>query len=249
MAPGRTTYLIVGGSSGLGRALAERFAQAGHALVLVSSDLRDTSALASDFGLRYGVPVRAVVSDLALSEVDFRGIDEALSALPPLAGLLIPVGMNRDADRPGQPPEALEALTRANYTAPCKIIDHYLPSLRSGSSGLIVGFGSVAATRGRTRNAAYSAAKRALASYFESLRHSLSESGVVVQFYVLGYLDTHLSFGVDTPLPRAAPAVCAERVFRHREEDFGSAFFPSYWRPLCFVLRLLPWFVFRRLAF
>jgi short-subunit dehydrogenase len=244
-----TTYMIVGGSSGLGRALAERFARAGHALVLVSSDVRDSSALASDLGLRYGVPVRAVASDLAASEVDFAAMDSALSALPPLAGLLLPVGMNRAQDQPGQPPEALEALTRANYSAPCKIIDHYLPRLRSAANGLVVGFGSVAATRGRTRNAAYSAAKRALASYFESLRHASIGSGVVVQFYVLGYLDTHLSFGSDTPLPRAAPAGCAERVFRHRGKDFGSAYFPSYWRPVCFLLRALPWFVFRRMSF
>jgi short-subunit dehydrogenase len=243
------TYMIVGGSSGLGRALAERFARAGHALVLVSSDLRDTSALASDLGLRYQVPVHAVVSDLAISEVDFRAMDSALSTLPPLTGLLLPVGMNRAQDQPGQPPGALEALTRANYTGPCKIIDHYLPRLRSAANGLIVGFGSVAATRGRTRNAAYGAAKRALASYFESLRHSLRGSGVVVQFYVLGYLDTHLSFGSDTPLPPAAPAACAERVFRRRGKDFGGAYFPSYWRPLCFVLRMLPWFVFRRMSF
>jgi short-subunit dehydrogenase len=243
------TYLIVGGSSGLGRALAERFARAGHALVLISSDLRDTRAVASDLALRYRVPVLPVLFDLATPAADFRAVDSALHGLPPLAGLLLPAGMNRSDDEPGQPPQALDALTSVNYTAPCKFIDHYLPRLRSGASGLIVGFGSVAATRGRTRNAAYSAAKRALACYFESLRHSLSESNVVVQFYVLGYLDTHLAFGLETPLPRAAPAVCAERVFRRRDEDFGQAYFPSYWGPICFVLRGLPWFVFRRMSF
>jgi NAD(P)-dependent dehydrogenase (short-subunit alcohol dehydrogenase family) len=243
---GQTTYLIVGGSSGLGRALAERFARAGHALVLVSSDLRDTSALASDLGLRYRVSVTPVLCDLAQPRLDFGAIDAALAALPPLAGVLLPAGMNRADDRPGQAPEAFDAITSVNYASPSKIVDHYLPMLRA--KGHIVGFGSVAAVRGRTRNAAYGAAKRALAAYFESLRHAVGASGVVVQFYVLGYLDTHLAFGHDTPLPRAAPEACAERVFRRRERDFGRAYFPSYWRPLCFVLRLLPWFVFRRLS-
>jgi NAD(P)-dependent dehydrogenase (short-subunit alcohol dehydrogenase family) len=105
------------------------------------------------------------------------------------------------------------------------------------------------AARGRTRNAAYAAAKRALDAYFESLRHALAGTGVVVQFYVLGYLDTHLAFAHDTPLPRAAPDACAERVFRRRAVDFGRAYYPAYWRPLTAVLRLLPWFVFRRLSF
>jgi short-subunit dehydrogenase len=242
------TYLIVGGSAGLGRALAERFARARHALVLVSSDLRDTGALASDLTLRYRVPVVPVQSDLASAEVDFSAIDSALSRLPPLAGLLLPAGMNREDDRPGQAQETFDALTHANYTSPCKFIDHYLPKLRAGSGGLIVGFGSVAATRGRTRNAAYSAAKRALASYFESLRHASSGSNVVVQFYVLGYLDTNLAFAQRTLLPRATPLALAEKVYRRRQSDFGVSYHPRFWYPICKILGALPWFVYRRMS-
>ena len=52
---------------------------------------------------------------------------------------------------------------------------------------------------GRSRNVAYSAAKRALASFFESLRHAFADSGVVVQFYVLGYMDTELAAGIQSP--------------------------------------------------
>lgn len=244
----RTTYLIVGGSSGLGRALAERFASAGHALALISSDLRDTRALAADLSLRYQVPVVPLLLDLRVSPVCFADIDAALSALPPLAGLLLPAGMNRTDDHPGQAHEAFDALTSANYTGPCQFISHYLPRLRLASSGLIVGFGSVAASRGRTRNAAYSAAKRALQSYFESLRHALVESNIVVQFYVLGYLDTNLAFGQQTPLPRASPVRLANVVYERRLKDFGLTYYPRFWYPVCMLLRALPWFMFRRLS-
>ena len=243
------TYMIVGGSSGLGRELAERFAQAGHALVLISSDLRDTRALASDLSLRYDVPVSSVQCDLANRAVDFQTIDSALDTLPPLAGLLLAAGMNRTEDQPGQPANALDSLTSANYTTLCKFIDHYLPRLRSASSGLIVGFGSIAATRGRTRNTAYSAAKRALTCYFESLRHSIGESKVTVQFYVLGYLDTNLAFAQPTLLPRASPRRLAERVYQRRLRDFGMSYYPTFWYPICAILRALPWFVYRRLSF
>ncbi|MBC8024042.1 MAG: SDR family NAD(P)-dependent oxidoreductase, partial [Burkholderiales bacterium] len=182
-------------------------------------------------------------------DADFGAIDSALSALPPLAGVLLPVGMNRPDDEPGQSGAEFETLTATNYSVPCRIVDHYLPRLRSATDALIVGFGSIAAERGRTRNAAYGAAKRALAAYFESLRHAMGGSRVVVQFYVLGYLDTNLAFGHATPLPPADPDACAERVFMRRGDDFGKSYFPRYWRPLCFVLRLMPWFVYRRLSF
>jgi NAD(P)-dependent dehydrogenase (short-subunit alcohol dehydrogenase family) len=243
------TYLVVGGSSGLGRALAERFARAGHPLVLVSSDLRDTRALAADLKLRHQIPVIPVVLDLKTPLLGFADIDSALAALPPLAGLLLPAGMSRPDDHPGQSPDAFDALTNANYTALGRLIGHFLPRLRLAPSALIIGFGSVAATRGRTRNAAYSAAKRALQSYFESLRHALTDSNVRVQFYVLGYLDTNLSFGQRTPLPVAGPDQLADVVYRRRLLDFGAAYYPRFWYAVCAVLRALPWAVFRRLSF
>lgn len=245
----QTTYLIVGGSSGLGRALAERFARAGHALLLVSSDLRDARAVASDLTLRYHVPVSPVLFDLAISSDDFKTIDSALNDLPPLAGIMLAAGMNSPEDQPGQPPEALDTLTNANYTMLCKFISHFLPSLREAAFGLIVGFGSVAATRGRTQNAAYSAAKRALACYFESLRHSLHASNITVQFYVLGYLDTNLAFAQHLLLPRALPGRLAETVYRRRLSDFGVSYFPFFWHPICVIVRGLPWFAYRRLSF
>ena len=243
------TYLIVGGSSGLGRALAERFASAGHPLALLSSDVRDTRALAADLALRYQVQVASLSLDLRAATVDFAAIDAALSSLPPLAGLLLPAGMNRQDDHPGQGSQTFDALTRVNYSALCELIDYYLPRLKSASHALIVGFGSVAATRGRTRNAAYAAAKRALQSYFESLRHSLGTSKVMVQFYVLGYLDTNLAFGQKTLLPRVTPSDLADAVYQRRLSDFGVRYHPRFWYPICVLLRAVPWFMFRRLSF
>ncbi len=51
------TYIIVGGSAGLGRAIAKKFAVEKHDLIIISSDLRDTKALSSDLKIRYGVNV------------------------------------------------------------------------------------------------------------------------------------------------------------------------------------------------
>jgi short-subunit dehydrogenase len=247
--PDSGTYLIVGGSSGLGRALAERFARSGHALVLVSSDQRDTEALAADLALRYEAKVATVSLDLADPTVDFRDIDFALCKLPPLAGVLLPAGMNRGDDYPGQSQKAFDDVTTANYTSLCRVINYYLPRLRAGSAGLIVGFGSVAATRGRTRNAAYSAAKRALQTYFESLSHACSASSIQIQFYVLGYLDTNLAFDQRTLLPKASPAVLADAIYQRRSISERVKYFPGFWYPLCMLVRAMPWFLFRRLSF
>ncbi len=243
------TILVIGGSSGLGRALAERFALAGHALVLVSTDRRDTEAVAADLELRYRVTVVPVLLDMADPDASFNTIDAAIVGLPPIAGILLAAGMNHADDEPGDLPNHFEAIVRVNFSMPCRLVNHYLSGLRDGQPAVIIGFGSVAAVRGRTRNAAYSAAKRALDSYFESLRHALSQSNIRVQFYVLGYLDTNLAFGQTTPLPRASPTRLADFVFRHQRLDFGRKYYPGFWQPVCLALQWLPWFVYRKLKF
>lgn len=244
------SYLIIGATSGVGRALAERFAAAAQPLLIVSSDARDLAALASDLALRWNVRVRSLAIDLAADPLPLQALDEALDALPPLRGILLPAGSSRTDDVPGQDPRAHEAITRVNYASPCRIVDHCLPRLRAaGREGLLIGFGSVAAERGRSRNVAYAAAKRALKSYFESLRHALAADGVVVQYYTLGYMDTNLAFGQRTPLPKGDPARLAERVYRRRRDDLGTAYYPALWRPICLVLKVVPWAVFRRLSF
>jgi len=243
------TCLIVGGSSGLGRALAERFAAQGYAVVLISSDRRDLDALAADLALRFGIEAASVSMDLCASQLALEELERSLEAMPPLSVVLAPAGVNSDDDGIEQASSTREALLRGNFGSLCQIISHCLPRLTAAPAALIVGFGSVAAVRGRSRNVAYSAAKRALQCYFESLRHALSEGRIEVQFYVLGYLDTNLAFGKRTPIRRASPIRLAEYIYRRRADSFGVKHYPAIWRPICAVVRWLPWSVFRRLQF
>ncbi len=241
------TYVIIGGSSGLGRALAERFAAAGCELVLVSRDTRDTIPLANHLSLKYAVKVSPVAIDLNCSPLAFDAIDSVLEQHHPLQGLLLPAGMNDDNDAVGLSDEKLEQLTHVNYLSPVQLLNHYLPTLEK-NSGVIVGFGSIATARGRSRNAAYAAAKRALESYFESLAHASANSGLSCQYYVLGYLDTNLAFAQNLLFPMAAPDRVADLVYKRRFTR-GKRFLPRPWYILYRVVQLLPWVIFKRLSF
>ena len=75
------TYIIVGGSAGLGRAIAKKFASEKNDLIIISSDLRGTKALASDLEIRYGVNVTPLQMSLSKIPMTIKDVDEVLENL------------------------------------------------------------------------------------------------------------------------------------------------------------------------
>ena len=241
--------LIVGASAGLGRALSNELAANGHNLVLVASGRRDLDAVAADLRLRYGVTVRTMAVDVMDRDAYLERITEASDELGGVDGLFFPIGAVADADVPGANIATVRRLMRINLLSVVETVTHFWPRLEQLERAVVVGFGTIAASRGRRNNAAYSAAKRGLTSYFESLRQSAVGTGIRVQFYVPGYLDTSLAFGVKTFLPPSRPEALAKKVVRRLSKDVGTSYFPAFWRLICEALRFVPWSLFRKLDF
>ena len=241
------TYIIVGGSAGLGRAIAKKIASEKQDLIIISSDLRDTKALASDLEIRYGVKVIPLQMSLSKLPMTFKEVDKSLEKLSPLTGLILPIGFNDPNDVPGIDDESFFKLINTNFTSVCLFINHFLPILKKLPDTTIIGFGSIAAIRGRTLNATYAASKHALESYFQSLRHFAVNSSLTIQFYVIGYIDTNLSFGVDMTLFKPAQVDrLADIVFNNRLQDFGTTFYPKYWKIIKILLPIVPWSIFKK---
>ncbi len=240
----------MGASAGVGRTLASGLAAGGHDLVVVSSDGRDIAATAADLSIRYNRKVLPVAADVAATEEYIERVRTAVEDMGGIDGLFFPVGAVLDDDD-GSSLSVAEAnwLTAVNFSSVVATVLTFLPGLLSRPQSCIVGFGSVAAVRGRHRNIVYAAAKRALVGFFESLRHRCAGSSVTVRFYVLGYMDTALAFGRPTLLPKGDPQALSARVIRDLGRDGGVAYYPRAWRFACAVLAILPWPVFKRLSF
>jgi short-subunit dehydrogenase len=243
------SHLILGASGGLGRALCYRFAAERQDLVIAASDDRDLKALKSDLEIRFGIQVRAVAADVSGSADYGDRMKAAASELSPLRALLFPIGAVAPEDTGDLDRQSAERLVRVNFLSVVDTVTLFLPSIRSSGDGTIVGFGSIAGVRGRGANMVYSASKRALESYFESLRHLCERTGPLVQFYVVGYLDTSLAAGRTKLFPKASPARLADRVARNLDRDIGSVHYPWFWRPVSMALRSMPWFLYKRMQF
>jgi short-subunit dehydrogenase len=190
-----------------------------------------------------------VAADAAAYQMCAERIATAADELAGVDGVLFPIGAVAATDDCGFDPDRTARLLDVNFAAVAAITARLLPHLLTRPRATIVGFGSVADTRGRSKNVAYSAAKRALASFFESLRHACADSGVAVQFYVLGYMDTELAAGVRSPIPKGDPRTLGDLVLRNLDRDVGVVYYPWFWRGLCVALRTVPWGLFKRLKF
>lgn len=240
------TAVVIGASSGLGRALAQELARTRHDLLLVASDARDLDALAADLGLRHGVEVRTLALDLGREGDPGTRIAAALDGLSVPDALLLPLGWSRRDDDFSLDAGAIGQLLAVNLHAPLAIVHALLPRLVE-THGTIVLFGSVAAVRGRGRNVAYAAAKRALVSLYESLRQKYRPRELRVQLYEPGFLATNLTHGMPLPAAPTPPAAVAATVVRRLRRGSFRCYVPAKFALIARVVRALPWFLYRRM--
>lgn len=241
--------VILGGSAGVGRALSESLAARGDDLLLVATDRDDLTAQAAHLRTVYGRDVRTVATDATAPQRCVEDIFRAMEDFGVPDRLLFPIGVSRADDRGAL--DALQSLRliNANLTVVIGVVAKVLPAMLVNGRGNIVGFGSVAAIRGRSANVVYSAAKRALESYFQSLRHMTASTQVRVHFYRLGYVASQQSFGQRLLFPAATPAAVSEAVVARLEKHSGTYNFPWFWRPVGLMVSALPWAIFKRLNF
>jgi short-subunit dehydrogenase len=238
--------IVVGASAGLGAALAGALASAGHDVVLVGRDGDDLQRVAADVGARFGRDVSIVVCDAA-DPVGFADrIEQALGDRR-VEVAMFPIGVSHD-DLWDGPSVDQQRLINVNLGSVVTSSSFIAARMAAAGGGRIVGFSSIAATRGRGRNAAYAAAKRGLESWFESLGSGVATSGVKVCCVVLGYVDTNLAFGQALPFPVADVDALAQGLVHDLPRLSGRVHRPRWWRPIAFLIRHLPEPLFRKLS-
>ena len=240
------TAIVIGASSGLGRALAAELARRNYSLLLVASDLRDLDALGASLNLAHGIAVRALALDLAREADPGARIVAALGGMPSASALLLPIGYSREDDDLSLDAASFGQLLAVNLHAPLAIVHALLPVITE-THGTIVLFGSVAATRGRGRNVVYAGAKRALVSLYESLRQRYRPRELRVQMYELGFMKTNLTHGLRLPLPSVDPETVARTVVRRLDRGSSRRYLPRWWAPIALLVRWLPWPMYRKL--
>jgi NAD(P)-dependent dehydrogenase (short-subunit alcohol dehydrogenase family) len=199
------TFLVSGGSSGLGAACVRMLAAAGGNVVIVDLNKDAGESLARELGGR----VRFVQADVADETAVQNAIDAATQTFAALHGAVCCAGIGlaeRILGKTG--PHSLAAFSkviRVNLIGTFNVLRLAAAAIAqaaaepSGERGVIVMTASVAAFEGQIGQAAYAASKGGVVGLTLPAARELARSGIRVLAIAPGIFDTPLLVGLPEP--------------------------------------------------
>src|SRR5665811_2152076 len=170
--------LVTGGASGIGRAIAVAFADAGAAVTILDRDVA-AKAVADEIG---GLAVVADLSDLdAIADLDFD-VDIVVNN----------AGVQHVAPLESYPPERFSFILRVMLEAPFRIIQGALPHMYERGWGRIINVSSVHGLRASAYKSAYVSAKHGLEGLSKVVALEGGPHGVTSNFINPAYVRTPL---------------------------------------------------------
>ena len=233
--------LITGASSGIGRALAVRYAQEGARLELFGRNearLREAAEACRAAGGAAEIHVADVRDREAMQAAVARALEAGpLDVLVANAG----VASGPAPDSVLEPAEAVRAVFSINLFGQLNTIEPAIPSLVARRAGVISLVGSMMGLRALPFSPTYCATKAALHSYATSLRAKLAPHGVDVSLIVPGWVDTPMSQRTTAwKASMITDAEAAEIVYRGLEKRRAVIAFPRYMYWALRFIELLP---------
>ena len=243
------TWLILGGSSGLARAIAREAASRGHAVLLAGRDMDDLGRSAADLRARFAVAAEAVAFDADDSGSHAAFVSDMAERVEgPLTLVLAFALMTPQTEAEREPAQAL-AMIDAGYRGAVSILLRFIPFYEAKRTGRVVVIGSVAGDRGRKSNFVYGSVKAALATFTEGLRARLLAAGIPVTLIKPGFLDTAMTWPMKGGPLMADPASAAKAIVAAAEKGRYVAYVPFVWWGIMQIIKWIPTGIMKRLSF
>jgi NAD(P)-dependent dehydrogenase (short-subunit alcohol dehydrogenase family) len=174
------TVVVTGGTSGIGRSLADGFRDAGASVVITGTRDRDDY----DDGFE----------GLAVHRLDLADPDGAprLAASLDACDVLVNNAATLHRDPSELTPDGFAQTVEVNLTGTFRVCAALHPMLRRSGQGAVVNFASMLALFGSPRVPAYASSKGALISLTKSLAQAWAPDGIRVNIVAPGWIDTPL---------------------------------------------------------
>jgi decaprenylphospho-beta-D-erythro-pentofuranosid-2-ulose 2-reductase len=240
--------IIFGATSAIAEATAREFALRGDAFFLVARSPERLQALAADLKLRGASNVAVRSQDLRDAAAYEEMIEQAATMLGGLDAALIAHGTLSDQKECESSTDRLLDEFQTNAISVMMLCTHLANRFEAQKRGVIAVISSVAGDRGRRSNYAYGSAKAAVTAFTSGMRQRLSRSGVYVVTVKPGFVDTPMTAAFKKGILWASAGSVAKDIRRAMISGTPVIYTPGFWRPIMWIIRSIPEFVFRRLS-
>jgi dehydrogenase/reductase SDR family member 7B len=184
----KKVVIITGASSGIGKALAYKYAAEGYAVVMAARDEDKLHAIKSELKSNDIVPVKC---DVSIESDCVRLVEETVKHFGQINVLINNAGISMRAVFNETDLSVLKNLMDINFWGAVYCTKFALPYLLK-SQGSIVGISSIAGKKGLPGRTGYSASKFALEGFLETLRTENLKTGVHVLVACPGFTASNI---------------------------------------------------------
>jgi decaprenylphospho-beta-D-erythro-pentofuranosid-2-ulose 2-reductase len=243
--------VILGGTSGMGRSIAQRLAERGDTVFLLGRDASDLARSAADLTARHPkhAGVGHALCDLERPDSFDPALDAANAALDGFDAVIVTAAMFASQEALEADIELARRLVTVNYANTVVFCEHARKRLLARGGGRLTVFASVAGDRGRKPVGIYGSSKAGLSTYLEALDHKFHADGLSVLCVKPGFVRTGMTAGLEPPPFAGEPDRVAQEVVRAMDRKRALLYTPGIWALVMLVIRSLPRFVMRRIAF
>ncbi len=234
MKPSKKKAIIIGTSSGIGRALAKKLSAEGYRIALTGRSLEKLQELQKELS-----------GESLVRQLDVRDTREAAHDLGNLIMLLH--GLDLLIINAGvlfQNEEFLwdreEEMIKVNVLGFAAMANAGVSYFLKQGSGCLVGISSVACHRGSGRSPAYNASKAFMSNYMEGLRQKLSATKIKIIDIRPGWVDTAMIRGQKGLFGVVSPERAATDIFKAIQKEKRIAYVPSWWAIVMWFFQRLP---------
>jgi decaprenylphospho-beta-D-erythro-pentofuranosid-2-ulose 2-reductase len=243
--------VVLGGTSGMGRALARKLAARGDELFLLGNEPEELERSARDLSTRHAAraSVGHALCDLERPEGFGAALDAADAALGGFDTMIVTAARFASQAELEQDHELARRLVTVNYAYTVVFCEHVRERLLARGGGRLTVFSSVAGDRGRKPVGIYGSSKAGLSVYLEALDHKYHAAGLSVLCVKPGFVKTAMTAGLKPPPFAGEPDQVAADVLAAMDRKQPLLYTPRIWALVMLVIRLLPRFVMRKIAF